>query len=113
VGPISAGSAAAGPSEEALSGFSAAWALFHDVLPAAARSGLDANDIAIAARGLDLPAGSLPNGAGIRFSSSPQSLGQNLRAAAVIWQWQAVQSYTYVWPPTYATGSIKFVPLAR
>jgi branched-chain amino acid transport system substrate-binding protein len=113
VGPISAGSAAAGPSEEALSGFSAAWALFHDVLPAAARSGLDANGIAIAARGLDLPAGSLPNGAGIRFSSSPQSLGQNLRAAAVIWQWQAVQSYTYVWPPTYATGSIKFVPLAR
>ena len=64
-------------------------------------------------RALDLPAGSLPNGAGIRFSSAPETLGQNVRAAAVIWQWQAVQSYTFVWPPTYATGSIKFVPLSR
>jgi branched-chain amino acid transport system substrate-binding protein len=113
VGPVDAGSAAAGPTEEALSGFSAAWALFHDVLPMAARGGLSATNIAIAARGLDLPTGSLPNGAGVRFSSSPQSLGQNLRAAAVIWQWQAVQSYTLVWPPTYATGSIKFVPLSQ
>jgi branched-chain amino acid transport system substrate-binding protein len=113
VGPVDAGSAAAGPTEEALSGFSAAWALFHDVLPVAARGGLSATNIAIAARGLDLPTGSLPNGAGVRFSSSHQSLGQNLRAAAVIWQWQAVQSYTFVWPPTYATGSIKFVPLSQ
>lgn len=113
IGPVGAGSAAAGPSEEALSGFSAAWALFHDVLPVATQGGLSATGIAAAARGLDLPAGSLPNGAGIRFSSSPLSLGQNLRAAAVIWQWQAVQSYTFVWPPTYATGSIKFVPLSR
>ena len=36
-GPSDAGSAEAGPSEEGLSGFSAAWALFHDVLPAASR----------------------------------------------------------------------------
>lgn len=112
VGPILDTSPAAGPTEEALSGFSAAWALFHDVLPASA-SGLRAADVAAAARALDLPDGSLPNGAGIRFSTLPQSLGQNLRAAAVIWQWQAVQSYTFVWPPTYATGSIKFVPLGR
>lgn len=112
VGPIQESSPGAGPTEEALSGFSAAWALFHDVLPAAA-AGLKANDVAAAARALDLPIGSLPNGAGIRFSSAPDSLGQNLRAAAVIWQWQAVQSYTFVWPPTYATGSIKFVPLGQ
>ncbi len=69
--------------------------------------------IAAAARAIDLPAGSLPNGAGLRFSSDPATLGQNVRAAAVIWQWQAVRSYTYVWPPTYATGSIAFVPLPR
>ena len=112
VGPIQESSPGAGPTEEALSGFSAAWALFHDVLPAAS-SGLGAADVAAAARALDLPTGSLPNGAGIRFSTAPDSLGQNLRAAAVIWQWQAVQSYTFVWPPTYATGSIKFVPLSR
>jgi branched-chain amino acid transport system substrate-binding protein len=113
VGPIDETSPAAGPSEEALSGFSAAWALFQDVLPAAAPDGLSAERIAAAARSLDLPAGSLPNGAGIKFSSAAASLGQNLRAAAVIWQWQAVQRYTFVWPPTYATGSIQFVPLGK
>ncbi|MGH2465340.1 MAG: ABC transporter substrate-binding protein [Candidatus Limnocylindrales bacterium] len=113
VGPVDATSPAAGPSEEALSGFSAAWALFHDVLPLAAPHGLVAARIAAAARGLDLPSGSLPNGAGVRFSTAADSLGQNLRAAAVIWQWQAVQQYTFVWPPTYATGSIQFVPLSQ
>ncbi|MGH2512527.1 MAG: ABC transporter substrate-binding protein, partial [Candidatus Limnocylindrales bacterium] len=38
VGPIGESSPAAGPTEEALSGFSAAWVLFHDVLPEAAGS---------------------------------------------------------------------------
>jgi branched-chain amino acid transport system substrate-binding protein len=113
-GPIEAGSAAAGPSEEGLSGFSAAWALFHDVLPVAARSGsLDAAAVAAAARSIDLPTGSLPNGAGLRFSADPARLGQNERAAAVIWQWQALRSYTFVWPPTYRTGDIGFGPLDR
>ncbi len=113
-GPIEEGTAAAGPTEEGLSGFSAAWALFHDVLPAAAAAGgLDASRIAVAARALDLPPGSLPNGAGVRFSADPATLGQNQRAAAVIWQWQGIRSYTFVWPPTYQTGSIGFVPLAR
>jgi len=111
-GPTLSGSS--GPTEEGLSGFSAAWALFHDVLPAAgAREALDAEGIASAARGIDLPLGSLPNGAGVRFSSDPATLGQNLRATAVIWQWQAVRSYTFVWPPSYATGSIAMVPLPR
>ena len=118
-GPIVAASSDA--TEEALSGFAAAWALFHDVLPAAAASAvaasaggsLDATTIAAAARSLDLPNGSLPNGAGVRFSGAPATLGQNERAAAVIWQWQAVRSYTFVWPPTYATGTIGFVPLSR
>jgi len=102
------------PTEEGISGFSAAWALFHYVLPAAASSAeLTPQSIAAAARALDLPAGSLPNGAGVQFSSDPQTLGQNERAVGVIWQWQAVRTYTFVWPPTYATGSIAFVPLAR
>jgi branched-chain amino acid transport system substrate-binding protein len=113
-GPIAVGSAAAGPSEEGLSGFAAAWALFHDVLPSAARSGpLDPSSVAAAARSMNLPIGSLPNGAGLRFSSDPTSLGQNERAAAVIWQWQAVRSYTFVWPRTYQTGDVGFVPLGR
>ena len=106
--------ATGGPTEEGLSGFSAAWALFRQVLPAAAdRGALDAAGISNAARHIDLPVGSLPNGAGIRFSTDPATLGQNLRATAVIWQWQAVRSYTFVWPPTYATGRIAMVPLPR
>ena len=100
-----------GPTEEGISGFTAGWALFHDVLPQA--TGLDAASIAAAARAIDLPTGSLPNGAGLRFSTDPSSLGQNERAAAVIWQWQAVRSYTYVWPATYATGTVADVPLLR
>ena len=113
-GPVLAGSAAAGPTEEGLSGFSATLVLVHVVLPAAASSGsIDPDTIAAAARAVDLPDGSLPNGAGVRFSSDPATLGQNERASAVIWQWQAVRSYTYVWPPAYATGTLQDVPLPR
>jgi hypothetical protein len=102
------------PTEEALSGFSAAWALFHDVLPRAAAAGhIDAKAITDAARSVDLPEGSLPNGAGVRFASDPDRMGQNLRAAAVIWQWQAVRHSVVVWPPVYANGSIAMVPLPR
>jgi branched-chain amino acid transport system substrate-binding protein len=109
-GPAESASAAA--TEEALSGFTAAWALFHDVLPAAAAAGdLHAAAIARAATRIDLPSGSLPNGAGLHFSSDPSSLGQNERAAAVIWQWQAVSTYAFVWPATFSTGPIGFVPL--
>jgi ABC-type branched-subunit amino acid transport system substrate-binding protein len=111
-GPVEEGTSGAGPTEEGLSGFSAAWVLFHDVLPAA-DPGLAARSIAAAARAVDLPTGSLPNGAGVRFSSAAATLGQNERAAAVIWQWQAERSYTFVWPPTYQTGDIAFVPLNR
>jgi len=109
-GPAEPASAAA--TEEALSGFSAAWALFDHVLPVAqSGGGLDAESVARAARGTDLPAGTLPNGAGLRFSSAAATLGQNERAAAVIWQWQAVRTYAFVWPATFKTGSIGFVPL--
>jgi branched-chain amino acid transport system substrate-binding protein len=102
-----------GPTEEGISGFSAAWALFNDVLPLVRGGSLTADAVAAAARTVDLPEGALPNGAGLKFSSDPGTLGQNERAAAVIWQWQAVQSYAFVWPPTYATGTIGFVPLGR
>jgi branched-chain amino acid transport system substrate-binding protein len=102
-----------GPTEEGLSGFTAAWALFHEVLPTMGNPDAGARQIAAAARLVDLPTGSLPNGAGLRFSGAAGTLGQNERAAAVIWQWQAVRSYSFVWPATYATGPIGFVPLAR
>jgi branched-chain amino acid transport system substrate-binding protein len=99
------------PTEEGIAGFSSAWALFHNVLPSA--SHLDAQGIAAAARAVDLPAGSLPNGGGLRFNDSGPQLGQNVRAAAVIWQWQAVRHSVVVWPSEYATGTIAMVPLPR
>jgi branched-chain amino acid transport system substrate-binding protein len=99
------------PTEEGIAGFSSAWALFRDVLPFA--SHLDAQSIATAARGVDMPEGSLPNGGGLRFTDSGAQLGQNTRAAAVIWQWQAVRHSVVVWPPEYSTGTIAMVPLPR
>lgn len=113
------------PSEESLAGFTAAWALFDDVLPHA--SALDPQSIAAAARAVDLPEGSLPNGSGLHFSSDPGRLGQNELAAAVVWQWRAGSAATAdsagriaavsntVWPPQFATSSIdaSLVPLPR
>jgi branched-chain amino acid transport system substrate-binding protein len=99
------------PSEEGVSGFTAAWVLFHAVL--ARTTSFDAASIAAAARALDLPSGSLPNGGGVRFSATPDQLGQNLRAVGVIWQWQAVRHSVVVWPATYATGSVEMVPLPK
>ena len=97
------------PNDDGIDGFASAWALFHDVLLRAAR--LDAAGISAAARSLDLPNGSLPNGAGVRFVSAGQHLGQNLRAAAVIWQWQAPRHSVVVWPPVFSTGAIEMVPM--
>jgi branched-chain amino acid transport system substrate-binding protein len=113
------------PSEEALAGFTAAWAMFEDVLPHSA--GLDPQSIGAAARAVDLPEGSLPNGSGLRFSTDPARLGQNELAAAVVWQWRAGSAATVdssgkiaavsntVWPPQFATTSIdsSLVPLPR
>ena len=102
------------PSEEGLTGFSAGWVLFHYVLPTAASHGpLSASRIAAAARSLNLPSGTLPNGAGVRFARDPGHEGQNTRASAVVWQWQGVRHSVVVWPALYATGTVKLVPLPR
>ena len=105
------------PDEEGIAGFSAAWALFHDVLPQASSPGglIDAQQVAAAARAVDLPSGSLPNGAGLHFATAPDRLGQNERAAAVIWQWQGVRRSVVVWPAVFASGAIdgRLVPLPR
>lgn len=104
----------AAPTEEGLAGFSAGWALFRYVLPEAARRGnLTAESIARAARELELPPGTLPNGAGVEFAQSPEKLGQNLLASSVIWQWQAVDKSVTVYPPAFATGQPILIPLPR
>src|SRR5438309_8680047 len=99
------------PTEEALAGFSAAWTLFHYVMPRA--RDLGATGMAVAARSLDLPDGTLANGAGIKFATTADMVGQNTRAASVIWQWQGVRHSVTVYPPVFATGSPDFIPLPR
>jgi branched-chain amino acid transport system substrate-binding protein len=95
----------------ALAGFSAAWALFHDVLPKA--NAFDAESVAHAALGADLPMGSLPNGSGLQFSKPGTAQpGSNLRALSVIWEWVGVRERAVVWPERYATTPIKALPLA-
>jgi len=98
-------------SAPALAGFSAAWALFHAVMPVA--DAFDAESIAKAALGVRLPTGALPNGSGLEFAGpgTPQP-GANLRAQSVIWEWVGVRERAVVWPPRYATTAIKAIPLA-
>ena len=94
------------PEAAAYMGFSGAWALLAHALPNA--TSLSPDDIAAAARAIDLPDGSLPNGAGIRFApaDSPEA-GQNLRAFGVVWQWQDGKP-VLVWPPSAARGSPQY-----
>jgi branched-chain amino acid transport system substrate-binding protein len=98
-------------SPAALAGFSAAWALFAEVLPEA--SGYAPAAVADAARGLSLPQGSLPNGSGLRFGPEDGALaGENVAAASVIWQWMAPGRAEVVWPPAFATHDVSTVPPA-
>ena len=89
----------------AVAGFVGGWVLFHDVLP-----GLDgkvtSERVGTAAFALDIPAGSEINGGGVKFSplGSPDA-GQNLRTAAVVGQWQAVNQMKIVYPAPYAESA--------
>jgi len=94
-----------------LAGFSAAWALFHDVMPSAGAPTPAA--VAAAARAVNLPAGSLPNGSGISFGApGTATAGANVRAASVIWEWIRPGVRVIVWPPAYATHAIQPLPVA-
>jgi branched-chain amino acid transport system substrate-binding protein len=89
-------------SPAALAGFSAAWALFTDVLPNA--SSLAPADVAAATRAISLPRGSLPNGSGLRFGArGTPNAGDNVAAASVIWEWVAPGEAAVIWPPAFAT----------
>src|SRR5437868_935561 len=99
------------PTEESLAGFAAAWTLFRYVMPSAHDA--SATGLAAAARALDLPAGTLANGAGVRFATAGEQTGQNSRAASVIWQWQGIRNSVTVYPAVFATGTPSFIPLPR
>ena len=101
------------PAGHATAGFSAIWALVTDVLPKAKTFEPDElRDIALK---LDLPAGSLVNGSGIKFTNfdwpdDPKDAGQNLRASIGVWQWTKTGNEE-VYPPELATHQPIMVPL--
>src|SRR2546423_938959 len=99
------------PTEEPLAGFSNALTIFHYVMQRANDQG--ANATAAAARGLHLPDRKLAHGAGVKFAETPDAMGQNTRAASVIWQWQGVRHSGTANPPVFATGTPGFIPLPR
>jgi branched-chain amino acid transport system substrate-binding protein len=98
-------------SAAALTGFSSAWALLHDVMPGA--TAMTPSAVGTAALNVALPTGSLPNGSGLRFGPPGSSTqGSNVRAAGVIWEWSSEYWRGVVWPPRFATEPIKVMPIA-
>jgi branched-chain amino acid transport system substrate-binding protein len=87
-----------------VAGFVGGWTLFHDVLPILPGA-ITSESIRSSALTVDIPVGGEINGGGIQFSppGSPDA-GQNLRAAAVVGQWQAGGVMRVVFPAAYATG---------
>jgi branched-chain amino acid transport system substrate-binding protein len=92
-------------SPAALAGFSAAWALFTDVIAA--------GDLDVGRRRrrrgahLGHPAGSLPNGSGLRFGArGTAQAGDNLAAASVIWKWVRPGEAAVIWPKAFATDAM-------
>jgi len=86
----------------ALAGFVGGWTLFHEVLPAA-KGQVTPDAVRNAAYQLDEPAGTSINGGGVKFAGPGEpDAGQNLRAPAVVGQWQAVNTMRVVYPAAFA-----------
>jgi branched-chain amino acid transport system substrate-binding protein len=101
------------PAGHASSSFSAAWALFTEVLPQAKT--IEPPELREIAFKLDLPQGMLANGGGIKFTNNdwptdPKDAGQNLRSSIGIWQWQK-SGNNQVFPRDLATHEPIMVPL--
>jgi branched-chain amino acid transport system substrate-binding protein len=101
------------PAGHASAGFSAIWALFTEVLPKAKT--FEPDELREVALKLDLPAGSLVNGSGIKFTNfdwpdDAKDAGQNLRASIGVWQWTKAGNEE-VYPPDLATQPPIMVPL--
>jgi branched-chain amino acid transport system substrate-binding protein len=88
-----------------VAGFVGGWVLFHDVLPAV-HGQVTSDAVRDAAYAVDVPAGMEINGGGAKFSppGNPDA-GQNLRTAAVVGQWQAVDQMKVVFPASFAQAS--------
>jgi branched-chain amino acid transport system substrate-binding protein len=89
----------------AVAGFVGGWTFFSAVLPELSGA-INAETIRTAALGVDVPTGDSINGGGVKFGADGAlDEGQNMRAAAVIGQWQAVGVMKIVYPAAYATGT--------
>jgi branched-chain amino acid transport system substrate-binding protein len=94
----------------AVAGFVGGWTLFSAVIPRLSGT-IDAETIRTAALSVDIPAGDSINGGGVKFGADGSlAEGQNMRAAAVIGQWQAVGVMKIVYPAAYATGQPMISP---
>ena len=90
-----------------VAGFVGGWVLFHDVLPGV-HGPVTSDAVRDAAYAVDEPEGMEINGGGARFSppGNPDA-GQNLRTAAVVGQWQAVDQMKVVYPASFAQTAPK------
>jgi len=94
----------------AVAGFVGGWTLFSAVIPRLSGT-IDSETIRTAALSVDIPAGDSINGGGVKFGADGSlAEGQNMRAAAVIGQWQAVGVMKIVYPAAYATGQPMISP---
>jgi len=94
----------------ALTGFSGTYALLKYVLPNA--KSLTPKAISLAARAVNVPLGTLPNGSGLRFApAGSTNAGDNVLAASVIWEWIKEYTRAVVWPPSFATSKILPLPI--
>jgi branched-chain amino acid transport system substrate-binding protein len=91
-----------------VAGFVGGWVLLHDVLPAVLPGQVTSDRLRDAAYTVDVPQGMEINGGGARFSppGNPDA-GQNLRTAAVVGQWQAVDQMKVVFPAQFAETAPK------
>jgi branched-chain amino acid transport system substrate-binding protein len=88
-----------------VAGFVGGWTLFHEVLAKLTGPVTSESIRAVAVR-VDVPVGGEINGAGVQFAPpGAADAGQNLRAAAVVGQWQAGGVMRILYPSAYATGA--------
>ncbi len=88
----------------AVAGFVGGWTLFHDVLPNAGGA-VTADSIRSAAQKVDVPVGDSINGGGVKFAGAgAPDEGQNVRAAAIVGQWQGIGVMKVVYPPAYVSS---------
>jgi branched-chain amino acid transport system substrate-binding protein len=93
------------PSNQVVLGFVGMYTLLKYVMPAA-EDPTDPRSVREAAGRVDVPAGALPTGWGVKFGEN----GQNARAFSTVQQWQN-QKLVVVYPQKYATAQPSMIPL--